>query len=132
MEKTNLICITCPIGCHLEVTKTSESGWLVEGNECKRGQIYAKKELTAPTRILTSTVKVEGSANRLLPVKTKGAIPKEKILEAMEVINKTTVKTPVMTGDVVVKNILDEGIDVVATKSLVIWKGLDVVKIRNY
>ena len=118
MEKTNLICITCPIGCHLEVTKTSESGWLVEGNECKRGQIYAKKELTAPTRILTSTVKVEGSANRLLPVKTKGEIPKEKILEAMKIINKITVKPPVLIGDVVVKNILGKGIDVVATKSM--------------
>jgi len=120
MEKTNLICITCPIGCHLEVTKTSESGWLVEGNQCKRGQIYAEKELTAPTRLLTSTVKVEGDAHRLLPVKTKEPIPKEKILEAMKIINKTTVKAPVMTGDVVVKNILDVGIDVVATKSLLI------------
>ncbi len=118
MEKINLICITCPIGCHLEVIKTSESGWLVEGNQCKRGQVYAEKELTAPTRLLTTTVKLEGSDHRLLPVKTQEPIPKGKIFEAMDVINKTTLKAPVMVGDLVVKDILGTGVNVVATKTI--------------
>lgn len=118
MDKQNLICITCPVGCHLTVSHTDGGGWLVEGNQCKRGEIYAKKELTAPTRVLTTTVKVDGSGHRRLPVKTQEPIAKEKMLEAMKVINEISVKAPVKVGDVIVENVLGTGVDVVATKAL--------------
>ena len=118
MEQQNLICINCPIGCHLQIRHNDGGGWIIEGNQCKRGEIYAKKELTAPTRVLTTTVKVDSGDHRRLPVKTQQPIPKEKMFEAIEVINERSVRAPVKIGDVIVENILNTGVDVVATKSL--------------
>ena len=63
-----LICIVCPKGCHLKVDE--ENGYAVTGNSCPRGAEYGKKELVNPTRVITSTVKVEGGALRRVSVKT--------------------------------------------------------------
>lgn len=112
-----LICIVCPVGCHLKVEE-KEGQYNVTGNKCKRGEEYGVKEVTAPTRVLPTTVKITGAALNRLPVKTKGAIPKDKIFEAMEVINKVEVKSPIRVGDIIVKNLLDTGVDVVATRNL--------------
>lgn len=120
MEKQNMICISCPMGCHLEITAIEGGGWLIEGNQCKQGKVYARKELTAPTRTLTTTVKVKGSEQNLLPVKTQKAIPKEKLFEAMEVINDVSVQPPIKVGDVVVEDILGTGVNVVATKNIIL------------
>lgn len=117
-EKRQLICINCPMGCRMEVTKTENGGWLIEGNQCNRGKIYAVKELTAPTRVLTTTVVLNSNLYRRLPVRTKEAIPKEKIFEAMEVLNHVEVQAPVQVGDIVVKNILGTGVDVIASRSV--------------
>jgi len=118
MEKHKLICINCPMGCRLEVTKTENGGWLVEGNQCKRGTSYAIRELTEPTRVLTSTVVIKNGFLSRLPVRTETAIPKEKIFEAMNVINKVVVEAPVKVGDVIVENILDTGINVIASRNM--------------
>lgn len=120
MEKKEMICIVCPVGCHMEVVKdgTSKDGYEVSGNQCLRGKVYGIKEMRNPTRVLTSTVKItEGKLPRL-PVTTKGAIPKELIMEAMKVINQVEVKAPVKVGKVIIKNLLDTGVDVVATRSM--------------
>ena len=111
---TNLICIVCPRGCHLSV----DDDLNVTGNGCKRGVEYAKRELTHPTRMVTSTVKIEGSIEVRLPVVTKDPIPKEKIFDVMKEINKTTVKCPVNIHDVVIENVLGLGVDIIATKSI--------------
>lgn len=113
-----LICIVCPVGCHLTVTETGEGEFSVVGNKCKRGETYGVKELTNPTRVLPTTVKIEGGILKRLPVKTKGAIPKDLIFEAMHVINKVSVKAPIKMGDVIIKDILHTGIDVVASRSM--------------
>lgn len=83
MAKKEMICIVCPIGCHLEVTedKSVEGGYKIDGATCKRGKLYGVKELTRPTRLLTTTVKIEGGDLPRLPVRTKEEIPKGKILE---------------------------------------------------
>lgn len=110
-----LICIICPRGCHLSV----DDNLNVTGNSCPRGAIYAKNELTHPTRTLTSTVRIISSEEVALPVKSKDPLPKEKIFDAMEIINSTCVKAPIRIGDVVVKDILGTGVDIVATKDIV-------------
>ena len=120
-EKFNLVCIVCPVGCQLEVTKDGDD-ITVTGNGCKRGPEYAKNEITNPTRVLTTTVKVENAKINRIPVKTKGEIPKGLLFDAMKLINKAVLKAPVKVGDVVIKNILDTGIDVVAARSLEIDK----------
>jgi len=109
-----LICIICPRGCHLTV----DDDLNVSGNTCPRGAVYAKQELTHPTRTLTSTVRVVSELEAMLPVKSNKPLPKEKIFEAMEVINKTCVKAPIKIGDVVIKNIFGLDVDIVATKNI--------------
>ncbi len=113
---TELICITCPRGCHLTVDE--ENGFTVTGNSCKRGEIYGVNEIQNPVRVVTSTVKTDSVLQPRCPVKTNGAIPKGKMFEAMEKINDVVLKTPVKTGDVIISNLLDTGIDLVACKSI--------------
>ena len=109
-----LTCIICPRGCHLVV----DDDLNVTGNNCPRGPIYAKNELTHPTRTLTSTVQIISSEEVSLPVKSDKPLPKEKIFDAMEVINKTCVKAPIKIGDIVVKNIFGLDVNIVATKDI--------------
>ena len=109
-----LICIICPRGCHLQVDENLN----VTGNSCPRGPIYAKNELTHPTRTLTSTVRIVSEVEAMLPVKTDNPLPKEKIFEAMEEINKTVVHAPIRIGDIVIKNILGLDVNIVATKDI--------------
>lgn len=114
MER-ELICISCPKGCHLKVDETSLT---VSGNSCPKGAEYGVNEVTNPVRIVTSTVKVDDGDTPVVPVKTQSAIPKGLITKCMEEINKVTIKAPVKIGDVVIKNVLETGVDVVATKNV--------------
>lgn len=109
-----LICITCPRGCHLKVDESLN----VTGNFCPRGAIYAKAELTHPTRTLTSTVASSSLEENRLPVKSISPLPKELIFKAMEEINKVNVKAPIKIGDIVIKNVCNSGVDIVATKNI--------------
>lgn len=114
MEK--LICIACPIGCHLEIDV--EKDYKVTGNLCKRGEVYGKKELTNPTRIVTSTIIIKGAIYKRLPVKTNGEIPKAKIFDVMEAINKVSATSPVRMGDIIIENVCNTGINIVASRSM--------------
>lgn len=120
MEVKNMICIVCPLGCKLKVSQdyTSQTGYAVEGNKCFRGGDYAVKEMTNPTRALTTTVIISDAPIKRLPVRTSGAIPKQLLKQAMELINKVEVKAPIKAGQVVIKNILDTGVDIIASRSM--------------
>ena len=117
MKKHELICIVCPIGCHLEVIKNGEE-YTVEGNKCPRGKKYGIKELTNPTRVVTSTVRIKGGILNRLPVKTNGDIAKEKIFECMKLLNKIEVESPIKVGSVIIKDVLGTSVDVVASRSM--------------
>ncbi len=114
---TELICIVCPVGCHLTINK-NEEGFKVEGNTCKRGEKYAIEEMTNPRRVITSTVKLQNSYLHLLPVKTEDTIPKDMIFEIMEELDKIEVSAPINVGDIIVENILDTGVNVISTKNI--------------
>ena len=111
-----MICINCPKGCEMDVTVDGEKVSVV-GNSCPKGEEYAKAEVTNPTRMVTGLVKVAGT-RRPLPVKTRTAIPKGKIAEVTNLLANTTVLPPKRIGDVVVENVCDTGVDVVATANL--------------
>jgi CxxC motif-containing protein len=113
---TELICITCPKGCHLKVDE--ENDFSVKGNSCPKGAEYGKNELKNPVRVVTSTVKTTSDKYPRCPVKTKGAIPKGKMFEVMSLLNEITLTTPIKSGDVIISNILDTGIDLIACKSI--------------
>ncbi|AYE34041.1 DUF1667 domain-containing protein [Clostridium septicum] len=110
-----LICISCPMGCHLKVDTEKKT---VEGNTCKRGEVYGLNEVTNPVRVVTSTVKVEGGELPVMPVKTSGAIPKNLNFECMKAINSIIVKAPVKMGDIIIENVLGTGIDVIASRNI--------------
>ncbi|WP_130808210.1 DUF1667 domain-containing protein [Senegalia massiliensis] len=120
MDNKRITCIVCPIGCSLLIEKDEErqEGYRVSGNKCKRGESYAIKEMKNPTRIITSTVKIKGGLLERLPVKTKDAIPKDKIFEIMDFINQVTVTAPINVGDIIIKNIGDTGVDLVSTRDM--------------
>lgn len=114
-----MICINCPMGCRLTVDDTDRANIKVTGNTCPRGVTYAVNEVTAPRRMVTASVKVEGGSIAMASVKTREAIPKELIFESLELLKDITLKAPVHIGDVVVKNILGCGVDFIATKHII-------------
>ena len=118
MEIRELTCINCPLGCQLKVEMEGTEVISVSGNTCKRGEIYARKEVVSPTRTVTSTVAVKGGVHPVVPVKTKSDIPKSKIFECMAEINAVTVEAPVSIGDVVIENVCGTGVQVVATANM--------------
>lgn len=113
-----LICIGCPVGCLITVDKNNDGSLVITGNTCKKGEQYARNEVTAPKRTVTSIMKVEGSIGKVVSVKTKEEIPKNKIWECMEEINKGIVKVPVKAGDILIKDVAGTGVDVVATTNM--------------
>lgn len=119
MTVRELTCISCPLGCALRV-ELNENGEVisVSGNTCKRGEEYGRREVTTPVRAVTSTVKVSGGAAPVVPVRTNGNIPKEKIFDCMDEIRSASVNAPVKIGDVIIKNVADTGIDIIATKDV--------------
>lgn len=109
-----MICIVCPRGCHLRVDENLK----VEGNFCKRGTEYAINEITRPVRVLTSIVKIEGAVTACCPVKTTGGIPKDRIMDAVHLLDDVKLISPVKIGDVVVPDVLGTGVDWVVTRNL--------------
>ncbi len=118
MGNKEIICIICPVGCAMEVGADQTSEYVVTGNKCRKGHTYAIRELTNPTRILTSTVRVAGCAQKRLPVRTKEAIPKGRIFDCMRLINSVVVKPPVRISEVIIPDVLGTGVDVIASKSI--------------
>ena len=121
MEQRNLTCIRCPIGCQIQVELEGKEVLSVKGNSCPRGEAYARKEMTDPTRIVTSTVRVHGSRSGsvTVPCKTAGDVPKGSIFAVMKAMTGVSVSAPVHIGDVVVVNAAGTGVDVVATKEVI-------------
>ena len=113
---TQLICITCPRGCHLTVDE--ENDYAVTGNACPRGAVYGKNELLNPVRVVTSTVRTNKRTEPRCPVKTNGAIPKGRMFDAMRMLDAIVLEVPIKTGDVVIPNLFDTGIDFVASKDI--------------
>ena len=118
METRNLTCIGCPMGCQLTVSMENGEVKDVTGNTCKRGDDYARKEVTNPTRIVTSSVKVKGGTIPVVSVKTAHDIPKDRIFDCIKAITDVEVAAPVEIGDVIVRDVCGSGVDVIATKGV--------------
>ncbi len=107
------ICIVCPKGCHINV-----DGDNITGYSCPRGLNYVKQEMVDPRRTLTSTMIVEGGNIRVCPVKSSDTLPKDKVIDVVKLIDKTTAHAPIKVGDVLIKNVLSLGVDIIATKDI--------------
>ena len=118
METRELTCINCPLGCRISVTMEGDNIISVTGNTCKRGYLYACNEVRSPVRTVTTTIKVKGGEVDRVSCKTKEPVPKEKIFEIMEAINKASCKAPVAIGDVLIEDCAGTGVAIVATKAV--------------
>lgn len=114
MNTRELTCIGCPLGCAVTVTMDGETVVSVTGNTCPKGDAYARKEMTDPTRIVTSTVRVEDGISPMVNVKTASDIPKGKIFECVDAIRTVTATAPVKIGDVILSNVAGTGVDIIA------------------
>ena len=117
MTKHEMVCINCPKGCTLTVTE--DNGTItVEGNTCKRGEQFAVNELTQPMRTICSTVATAFPDASVIPCRVSGDIPKDQIFNVMKEINKVVVKERIHRGDPIIKNVLNLGVDVIATSDV--------------
>ena len=117
MTKRELTCIGCPMGCLVTVELDGDEIVSVSGHTCPRGESYARKEVISPTRIVTSTVKVEGGSRERVSCKTASDIPKDRIFDVMRAINAAAVTAPVHIGDVLIADAAGTGVDIVATSN---------------
>jgi len=120
MEKQNMICVSCPLGCDLEVEIRGEE-IEVKGYRCKRGETYARNEILDPRRMVTSNVRVSNGDCPLVSVKTIVPLPKGLMGELIEALKQIRLEPPVQIGQVIIRNFQNTGIDIVATRAV----GLD-------
>lgn len=118
-KSVTLTCIRCPKGCQVTVTLEGGEVTAVTGNGCPRGDAYARKEVTDPTRVVTTVVPVSGSSvARMVSVKTAGDVPKAKVLDVVRALSSVSMAAPVHIGEVVLADVCGTGVDVVATKDV--------------
>jgi CxxC motif-containing protein len=113
-----MICITCPMGCTLQVTHDGETLVAVDGNTCNRGLAYVQRELTDPRRMVATTVRVRGGLHPLVPVYTQAPFPKPRIFDLLEQLRQIELTAPVEVDQVVLADALGTGIDVIASRDL--------------
>lgn len=107
------ICIMCPMGCTLNIERR-EDQIIVKGNHCKKGEVYGRQEFIAPKRVVTSLVRLKDGG--VVSVKTDGLVDKEKIMDILNELKGIELTSPIKVGDVIIKNILNTGVDIVATR----------------
>lgn len=110
---TELVCIVCPRGCRISI----DNG-VVSGNGCKRGEAFSLSEMTCPMRTVCSTVATTFEDYPVLPVRTNGEIPKDKIADLMKEINAVVVDKKIKRGDVVIQNVVGTDVNVIASASI--------------
>jgi len=115
---SKIICIVCPNGCEMEVTELSTTKVDISGYKCEKGKEYAHQEIINPARTVTTTIKVKNGFIKRLPIRSESPIPKDIILEIMEKIKAFEIEAPVQSGDIIIENILNTGINIIASKSV--------------
>ena len=114
----DLTCIRCPMGCAIHVEMENGQVVSVTGNTCPRGDAYARREVTAPTRIVTTTVRVTGGTLAMVSCKTRSDIPKGKIFDVVRALKDVEVPAPITIGQVLAENVAGTGVDIIATKNI--------------
>lgn len=111
-------CIVCPTGCEIQVKKSENGDINFEGYTCKRGLDYAEQEYYEPKRILTTTMRVENGLLPLVPVRTDAPILKAKLNDTLKIIAVKKIEAPIKAGDILIENILELGVNIIASRDL--------------
>ncbi len=117
-EQVKVICITCPKGCTLDVTREGDTVLKVEGSSCKRGAEYVEAEIHDPRRMVATTVRISGGIHPLLPVYTAKPFPKPRIQELLGKIRAIKLEAPIKMGSIVLADTLGTGVDVIASRDM--------------
>lgn len=112
-----MVCITCPNGCLLQVEE-KDGQIVVSGNKCRRGEAFAMAELTHPMRTICTTVRTAWDAVPVIPVRVTKEIPKARIFDVMRALDPIVVSEPLGRGDVLIKNVLGLGADIIVTSNV--------------
>ncbi|MBU5483912.1 DUF1667 domain-containing protein [Clostridium sp. MSJ-11] len=119
LEKT-VVCTTCPLECTLKLTINNDAIESISGNKCSRGIDYAKLEFIDPQRIFTSTLLIkDNNKESLLPIRSSKPISQKLFKEIIEIVNKTEVSPPIKMGDIIINNILNSEINIVASRTII-------------
>ena len=117
MDKREVTCIRCPIGCHITVTLENGEVKSITGNSCPRGEEYAASEVTHPVRTVTSLVKLKNGKRPVVSVKTQGDVPKEKMMDVVKALKDVELTAPVRIGDIALENVAGTGVNVIVTSN---------------
>jgi len=118
VEKRHLVCVVCPVGCEIDVAHDGSKIISMEGNKCEKSEEFVRQELIEPMRILTTTVRIEGSRWPVIPVRTDKAVPKRLFPPIMRQLRRTKLKAPANMLDVVVSDVLNTGANIVTTRPM--------------
>jgi CxxC motif-containing protein len=117
-EKKHFVCVVCPVGCEIDAVHDGSKIISMEGNKCEKSEEFVTQELIEPMRILTTTVRIQGSRWPVIPVRTDKAIPKRLFPRIMKQLRRSKLQAPVNILDVVVNDVLHTGASVVATRTM--------------
>jgi CxxC motif-containing protein len=117
-EKKHFVCVVCPIGCEIDVVHDGSKIISMEGNRCEKSEEFVSQELIEPMRILTTTVRIQGSRWPVIPVRTDRAVPKRLFPRIMQRLRRTELQAPVNMLDVVAGDVLRTGANIIATRTM--------------
>jgi len=117
-EKKHFVCVVCPVGCEIDVVHDGSKIISMEGNKCEKSEEFARQELIEPMRILTTTVRIQGSKWPVIPVRTDRTIPKRLFPRIIRQLRDIKLQAPVNILDVVVKDVLRTGASIIATRTM--------------
>ena len=117
-EKKHFVCVVCPVGCEIDVVHDGAKIMSMEGNKCEKSEEFVTQELIEPMRILTTTVRIQGSRWPVVPVRTDKAVPKRLCPRIMKELRRVKLQAPVNMLDVVVRDVLRTGANIIATRTM--------------
>jgi CxxC motif-containing protein len=118
IEKKHFTCVTCPVGCEVDVEVQDGSILSMTGNKCDKVKEFVLQELKEPMRVLTTTVRIKGAKWAMLPVRTDKPIPKRLFTQAIKELAVIDLQVPVHMSDVIVKDVAGSGANIVATRTM--------------
>ena len=118
IEKKHFTCVTCPVGCEVDVELQSGNIVSMKGNKCDKVKEFVLQELKEPIRVLTTTVRIKGAKYAMLPVRTDKPIPKRLFTQVIEQLESIDLQAPVNMSDVIVKDVAGSGANIVATRTM--------------
>ncbi len=117
-EQREFICVTCPVGCSIQAEVEGDALIAIHGQACQRGEAFVREELTAPRRMLTTTVRVRGGRLPLVPVRSSGPVPKGLLFEIARALREVELQAPVADHQMVLENALGSGVDIVTSRGM--------------